>query len=366
MLRPVMKSAVAGAMSLTRLDRIGRVPFAVTYHRTVERLGTGNGLSLPSMEISVAMLEKHLDWLGQHFRIVPPEEFAEKFHERGRSRPLATVTFDDGYSDVFHHAFPLLKRKGVPAGIFVITDLIGSTQPPVHECLHALLIGVSRTSTGMRMSDLLCELNLVPTVRQRAEKMTFDPFSMTQFVLRNLTMADVQRVMDRLQSEKNVAAASPAELQPLSWEMLAEMRDAGMTVGSHSKRHPFLTNESKPLALEEAVGSRRKLQEKLGVEAACFAYPCGGFNASVVDDVATAGYRYGFTICGHRDARFPMLTIPRTGLWEQACLDPFGQFSPSIMSCQASGVFSPRCTEPHLQEQASGSGGVALSVVDPV
>ncbi|MDA2916283.1 polysaccharide deacetylase family protein [Nitrospinae bacterium AH_259_B05_G02_I21] len=32
------------------------------------------------------------------------------------------ITFDDGYSSVFHHALPLLKRLGFPATVYVVTD----------------------------------------------------------------------------------------------------------------------------------------------------------------------------------------------------------------------------------------------------
>lgn len=367
MFRSVIKSAFAGAVSLTRLNRT-RAPFVAIYHRAVDRLDASQGLALPAMEISVAMLERHLDWLGRHFHLVPPEELGAKYEESQGSRPLAAVTFDDGYSDVYHHAFPLLKRKGIPAGIFVVTDLIGSTQLPIHERLHALLVGASRTSSTGNLPDPLGEVNLEPSVRERARRIHAHPFSMTQFLLGHLRQADVQRVVDYLERGINIDPLWQRDLQPLSWEMLAEMRDAGMTIGSHSKSHSFLSNETKALAIEEAADSRREIQKRLGVEADCFAYSGGSFNASVVEAVAAAGYRYAFTICDHRDARYPLLTIPRTGLWEQSCLDPFGQFSPNIMSCQAAGMFRwmSRCTQPHTDASPPPSRSIAFSTADSV
>lgn len=349
MFRSVIKSAFAGAISWTRLNRVARVPFVAFYHRVVERLDASNGLALPAMEISVTMLERHLDWLGRHFRIVSPDDLGRKLEEPAGSVPLAAVTFDDGYADVFHHAFPMLKRKGIPAGIFVVTDLVGSTQLPMHERLHALLAGASRKATTSNVTKLLVEANVEPPARERARRVPPDPFSLTRFLLAHLCQADVQRVIDHLERGNQIEEALQNELRPLSWEMLAEMRDAGMTIGSHSKSHPFLTNESKAVAIEEAADSRRKLLQRLGGDAACFAYPSGDFNSGVVDAVRAAGYRYAFTTCDDRDPRYPLLTIPRTGLWERSCLDPFGRFSPAIMSCQASGTFRwvSRCTQRH-------------------
>jgi peptidoglycan/xylan/chitin deacetylase (PgdA/CDA1 family) len=136
--------------------------------------------------------------------------------------------------------------------------------------------------------------------------------------------------------------------------MLTEMRDAGMTIGSHSKTHAFLTNEDEQRVLEEVEGSRRDLERKLAAKVRCFAYPGGGFNAEVVRTVATAGYRYAFTICRHRDPQYPLLTIPRTPLWERSCLDQFDRFSPPVMSCQAAGTFNliPRCKETHARAES--------------
>jgi peptidoglycan/xylan/chitin deacetylase (PgdA/CDA1 family) len=112
-----------------------------------------------------------------------------------------------------------------------------------------------------------------------------------------------------------------------------------MTIGSHSKSHAFLTNETQQHVWEEVLTSRVELERRLGTQVTCFAYPGGGFNPSVVRAVAKAGYRLAFTVCRHQDPQYPLLTIPRTGLWQQSCLSPFGKFSPEIMSCQAAGTF---------------------------
>jgi len=45
----------------------------------------------------------------------------------GFSRPLLTLTFDDGYSSTFDYGLPLLQQYGYASTQFIITDLIGQT-----------------------------------------------------------------------------------------------------------------------------------------------------------------------------------------------------------------------------------------------
>jgi peptidoglycan/xylan/chitin deacetylase (PgdA/CDA1 family) len=316
-------------------------PYVAGYHRVVERLNVCQDFALPAMEISMAMLDKHLDWIGRHFEIVSLDDLTSKMKRRARSKPLAAVTFDDGYSDVFYNAFPLLKRKGIPAGIFVVTDLVGTTEVPVHDRLYAGL-----AHSWPRWNSPRNELaRLFRTGNAAFAGVVQNPFSATQHLLRNFDQENVLRIIDSLHPEQRI----PDALHPVSWEMLTAMRDAGMTIGSHSKTHAFLTNESHERVQDEVRDSRATLQQKLGVDASCFAYPGGDFNARVVEAVQAAGYRLAFGICGHHDARYPMLTIRRRGLWERSCLDRFGRFSPAIISCHSAAIFgrASECPKHH-------------------
>jgi peptidoglycan/xylan/chitin deacetylase (PgdA/CDA1 family) len=361
MFRSLIKTAAAHAISWTGLDTAARfrlyrgVPFVLAYHRVVERLDA-DGFALPAMEISVAMLEQHLDWLGRHFRIVSVDDLGTEVEQSRQSLPPAVVTFDDGYRDVFDYAFPLLKRKGIPAAIFVVTDLVDSAELPVHERLHALLV---RAWPALTSRNELAPLDRLP-------KRMRDPFSATRYLLARLSHEKVVRIIDMLGADYEIDADVRERLQPLSWEMLATMSDSGMTIGSHSKTHAVLTNETEQRVHDEADDSRRQLEHTLGIAVRSFAYPGGSFTPSVVEAVAAAGYRYAFTTCGHRDARFPMLTIPRTGLWQQSCRDALGGFSPAIMSCQATGAFRyvSRCTQSHRETPASRNTGAVFTTAD--
>src|SRR5215831_1616264 len=148
MLRSIGKTCFAAVYSLTyaaygrstRLTPRATSPFIICYHRVVENFGRSAETAIPSMLISTSMLERHIDWLAKRYKIVSLDEIGKQLEANGPvHRLLAAITFDDGYADVYHNAFPLLKRKGVPAGVFVVTDLVGTGRPQVFDRLYLLL-----------------------------------------------------------------------------------------------------------------------------------------------------------------------------------------------------------------------------------
>jgi len=79
----------------------------------------------------------------------------------------------------------------------------------------------------------------------------------------------------------------------MTWDQLAELRDAGMEIGSHGIYHPYLTKLPDEEMQEELVGSRAKLQEMLGVSGDVIAYPFGLHDARVRTAAVEAGYIAG-------------------------------------------------------------------------
>ena len=71
-------------------------------------------------------------------------------------------------------------------------------------------------------------------------------------------------------------------------ERTRELRDAGWEIASHSLWHPYLTKS--PAARAEIFDSKKKLEQRLGVEITTFAYPFGDYDPLIQDFVKEAGY----------------------------------------------------------------------------
>jgi peptidoglycan/xylan/chitin deacetylase (PgdA/CDA1 family) len=332
MIRQFVKAGAARVLYRTGMDKVvgslsgaSHTPLVVGYHRVVEDFAFSAKTSIPSLLVSRSMLERHLDWIGHRYRFVDLDELGALL-ESGHpiQKPVAAVTFDDGYRDFYDHALPVLQKKGVPAALFVVTGLVGTTRAQIHDRLYFLL--------GLRARRAPLTVGMpLPNI----SGMT--PYQAVRALLEAVPLTVLQQVIRALESEKPVPAN--AVNPSLSWEALDRIHRAGVVIGSHTKTHIVMTNETRECVMEEVTGSRQELEQRLGGTVRHFAYPSGIYDTNSVSAVAAAGYRFAYTTCTHRSSDHPLLTVPRTLLWEGSCLDFNRTFSESIMSCQVHRAF---------------------------
>ena len=344
-----MKSALASAIAGVHEHRIGALlarppyrPLILGYHRVVEDFAASAQTEMPAMLIGREMFERHIDWIGRHFKYVSLDEIGERVASGTPFRePVAAITFDDGYRDVYDHAYPLLKQKGIPAAIFVVTDLVGRALWQHHDRLYRLMAKAFAVWDDPRrqLLGLLSDLRLPAVDRLGARARTEDAMSMVSTLVPELSHAHVDQVLEGL--EAAVGNGFGPAPRAVSWAMLAEMRRGGFVVGSHTETHVSLPIESADTVAAELEGSKLALELQLGEPISHFAYPGGQFTGSVVEALHRAGYRFGYTACPHGDARYPELTIERLLLWEGSSVDARGRFSADILSCQAHRLWPP-------------------------
>ncbi|HEY3486704.1 MAG TPA: polysaccharide deacetylase family protein [Gammaproteobacteria bacterium] len=318
------------------------VPLIICYHRVVADFQASTAYSIAPMLTGERTFELHLDWIGRRFQFVTLDEMAAWMEGRKTfNRPIVAITFDDGYVDVYRHAFPILRRKGIPAAVFVVTDRTGTADLQTYDELYLLLRAafLNWPEPNRRFVELLLGLEIPPSVLKKIETAAVNPVQATWALIENMPQTGMKKVLEALRTQAEIPAGARAELCAMNWEMLREVAQSDITIGSHTRTHPFMILENWERMVDEIRGSREDLQRRLGTPVEHFAYPSGAFDSAVVSAVAAAGYRYAYTSCRHRDSRYPALTMPRYLLWEKSCMSAFGRFSPALMSCQVNGVF---------------------------
>jgi peptidoglycan/xylan/chitin deacetylase (PgdA/CDA1 family) len=350
MIRNWIKTRAAGALCKMRMDEVigswmgaRAIPLVIGYHRVVEDFAPHAETSIPSMLVSRRMLEQHLDCIGRRYRFVDLNELGARLESgSGGSDPIAAVTFDDGYGDFYDHALPVLQKKGIPAAVFVVSGLVGTKRLQAHDRIYLLL---ARRFRRRMMQGVVSTTVTFPV--PGIDAMT--PYRATRTLLEALPSAALEQLIQALEAEDPIDEDACQPLQALTWERLDAIHRAGIRIGSHTRSHVLMTKESRARVQDELTGSREELEQRLGTSILHIAYPSGLWDTSAVHAAASAGYRFGFAGCMHRDSRHPLLTIPRVMLWQNACLDSHQAFSEPLLRCQVHRAFDvvTRCRQRH-------------------
>jgi peptidoglycan/xylan/chitin deacetylase (PgdA/CDA1 family) len=109
--------AGAGAATLVRAARAAQGISVLAYHRfdpAVARAAT---------VVTEATLDAQMAWLAvRHIRVLP---LAEAVAALGLGGPAVCITADDGFRSVYTGLFPVLRRHGFPATLFLNPPMIG-------------------------------------------------------------------------------------------------------------------------------------------------------------------------------------------------------------------------------------------------
>lgn len=104
------------------------------------------------------------------------------------------------------------------------------------------------------------------------------------------------------------------ELEPMSWEELRALADAGWELGAHTVTHPHLTQTGDAQLAEELARSKADVERELGRPCSSIAYPYGDVDARVVAATRAAGYQAAGAL-PHRIEPRGALEYPRVGIY---------------------------------------------------
>ena len=85
------------------------------------------GYEKESFFVTPENFTKQMEYIKKNgYEVITFDEMVKGIKGKKRfKRNKVVITLDDGYEDNFEYAYPVLKRFGFPATIFIITDFIG-------------------------------------------------------------------------------------------------------------------------------------------------------------------------------------------------------------------------------------------------
>jgi len=296
----------------------------LAYHRVVADITKAEKEAIYGIVVSSATFRRHCELLRKSFDVVSLET-ARYFldGERKVVRPLAVITFDDGYLDFYEEAFPILNELGLPATVFLPTDFIGQTKPLAHDRIYWLVKQAFENSVSISAA-----LHRAGMTKFAGEK---DVLKLTDLIV---FLPDELREKVIFEMEKELGSRFqkyPSEYQLLDWEMVREMSRKGISFGVHTANHVVLPLENDSRMETEIVESKRELERRLGEKVDSFAYPNGEYNPKVRNLIAEAGYKIAVTT--EKRINRPgadLLTLGRISLCEESTRGFKGVYSPKV------------------------------------
>ncbi len=243
------------------------------------------------------------------------------------SRPLL-ITFDDGYLDNYEYAYPVLKARGLPAVIFLVTRMIGSDGWPWWD---QVVYCFEHTNCTQAVLPVLGETRLTTPDERRVAA---NALSRHLKIMRD---EDKYAVMHDLPELLGVEI--PAQRLFFDWDQARELAANGIACQSHTTSHPILTRIPESDLRCQLTDSRVKLEAELGRPVYAFAYPNGlpsDYNQVALDMLREAHYSLAFTLTPGpmraRSIRRSPLLIPRIFL---SYRDGFSTFVMKVMGLPA-------------------------------
>ena len=253
-----------------------------------------------------------LDWLERWANVVPLGESLERMAAGEPLPPRAVaITFDDGYRDNLELAAPELERRGMDATFFLVPRLLERRLDPWWE---RAAWAVDRASAAeVTVGDRRLPLQ-TPADRKAARGAVAELLKRRDRERREATLAEL---VDHL-------APPPrddlAELF-LDWDGARDLASRGFEIGSHSRDHCILSEETPDAQRDDLAESRAMLQEHLGVSISTVAYPNGtrrDYDGATLAAARGAGYRHGITTRkGWNSPRTPPFELRRAVVYPE-------------------------------------------------
>jgi peptidoglycan/xylan/chitin deacetylase (PgdA/CDA1 family) len=252
---------------------------------------------------------KQLDVLAQYYEVVPISQIKERFRRSPHiHRPLAAITFDDGYRNNYLTALPILKEYGFASTIFICSWLLNNQDMTWYDkVIYAIQCSAcDQIDVDAKRYDF-----------SHAEKSKrWDSIQTLLVYLKTKSEIDRLEIVDHIFSKLDPTLAHTKYLTLLSHEEVKALHESGLvTIGAHTANHEILTNIPLNHAAETIQINLDDLGSLTGQKVRFFSYPNGDYNPEIVKILRSTSITAAFTTV--KDLyfeRYDDFEIPRIGI----------------------------------------------------
>ena len=275
-------------------------------------------LNFDGLHVRRERFERQMRYLAAHYRVVSLEELLDGAPAAKVKKPLAAITSDDGYQNLYTYAYPVLRRLALPATLFVITDYLQYGRARWWDRMRTMVAATHRTAVRVSIRGTEQWLQLITVADKRAA------LRAVARELQRLRPQQREALLGRLAVDLGVEEHALKTSKPLGASQLREMASEAISVGSHGQSHNSFLHLNREQLLAELTHSKQLLESVLSRPVHWLAYPYGDFSSEVVEAAIEAGYQGALTtIEGLNDGIPDPFVIRRIGVDDNMTLVHF-------------------------------------------
>ncbi|PIR66415.1 MAG: hypothetical protein COU51_03995 [Parcubacteria group bacterium CG10_big_fil_rev_8_21_14_0_10_36_14] len=249
--------------------------------------------------IGTDLFKNHIERFKSEYEIISLEDVRQSVLGQKELPSKACVfTFDDGLSDHYDSVFPILKKYGIKGVFFPITMSLEGKVANVHK-VHFLLAKIGTKRLAEEYYEFIKKQN--KTIQKEfalSDKEKRDD----RYIYDDVLTVNLKIILQTLPEEKKMeflGAVFPkyigderefCENLYLNKREIAEMAEAGMTIGTHGDRHLRLDELSKNDMYEEIKKPKDILENIINIPIYAISYPHGNYNANTIAILEELGY----------------------------------------------------------------------------
>lgn len=287
-IKSLVKRALVGSGVLRLAGRSVRPGTAILMYHSVQdqpdRYANSIGLGLIH---ATSVFERHMEVIARRFNPVTLDDILLFVKGEKPSPPRSvSVTFDDGYSDNFHVAAPLLSRFGIRATFYVTVNLIGTKNLPWFSRLRHGFATTPKKEWLNPASGQVLKL-LSPADRNAA-------FVSACELCARTTDGTQEKAVNCIERDLDVESPALENGLMMTWDQVMALHRAGHIIGSHTLTHPNLAHVADADLRREVVESKGRLETLLGAPAVHFSYPHPALNPQWNETTSAAVHEAGY------------------------------------------------------------------------
>lgn len=266
----------SGAYQRRWQQQAKKKPFTVVlaYHRVVEDQIFNTRRFDLECGVAASVFESQIRFMLKHFTPIQ----ASQTLEFSTDKIHFAITLDDGFEDNFKVAAPILKKLGVPATFYAVTEYIGTDRLFWWDQLAGMMRTTQVSQLDLRKTGLGDD-NLtesLPLKTDAERKLAYD-----------LLCVKIRSGLHKKVPEHMSQLIEALEVQPqeygreyalMDWKQLKELAQQGFEIGGHTATHCNVVDADQAMLEREITAPITSLESELGEAVLSFAYPYGHYD----------------------------------------------------------------------------------------